>query len=261
MPGFSTPLFEAERARLGLTLGKSLIVRDETTSTNDDAAQAAKAGAEHGALFVAETQTRGRGRRGSEWVSTPGAGLWFSLVLRPKLEAELLPGLSLCAGLAVRTAAAERVSANVAVKWPNDVLADGRKLAGILVESQLSGAQIASVVIGIGINVTQTEFPSPIRDIATSLTLLASKDDSRERLLAAVLGALEVELDRLDSQGMAGVAEALAPHDALLGRRLKIGALDGQGAGIDRSGQLRLRRQDGSEELIASGHVELLPAD
>jgi BirA family transcriptional regulator, biotin operon repressor / biotin---[acetyl-CoA-carboxylase] ligase len=257
---FSKELFEAERQRRGVGLGHSLEHRDETTSTNDDAALAAKSGAPHGALFLAETQTRGRGRRGSEWVSAPGAGLWFSLLLRPRFAAELVPGVALCAGLAVRAAIAPRVSANVAVKWPNDVLADGRKLAGILVESQLSGPQIASVVVGIGINVKQTEFPAPIRDIATSLTLLSTSDDSRERLLVAVLGALETELERLAAGGLAGIAGALTPHDALLGRRLKIGAREGIGAGIDPSGQLRLRSVDGREELIASGHVELLPS-
>ena len=256
---FDAELFDAERARLRLGLGQPLQLRDETTSTNDDAVQAAKNGAPHGALFLAETQTRGRGRRGSEWVSAPGAGLWFSLLLRPTFSAELLPGLALCAGLAVRAAVAPLVSADVKVKWPNDVLAAGRKLAGVLVESQLSGAQIASVVIGIGINVAQTEFPAPIRDIATSLSFLGSRDDSRERLLASVLVAFETELERLISQGMPGMARALGPHDALLGRQLKVGEREGFGAGIAPSGQLRLRLPDGNEELIASGHVELLP--
>lgn len=258
MAGFARDLFDAERVRLGLGLGQPLQLRDETTSTNDDAAVAAKTGAPHGALFIAETQTRGRGRRGSEWVSAPGAGLWFSLLLRPTFSPELLPGLALCAGLAVRTAVAPLVGAPVKVKWPNDVLAGGRKLAGILVESQLSGARIASVVIGVGINVAQTEFPAPIREIATSLALLDASDDSRERLLASVLVALETELERLISQGMAGMARALGPHDALFGRKLKIDTREGRGAGIDPSGQLRLRLADGSEELVASGHVELL---
>ena len=260
MSGFDTSRFEAERAAVGLALGEPTSWRDETVSTNDDAAAAAKNGAPHGALFGAETQTRGRGRRGSEWLSTPGAGLWFSLLLRPRFGAELAPALALCAGLSVRAAIAERVAAKVLVKWPNDVLADGRKLAGILVESQLSGAQISSVVVGIGINVTQCEFPEPLAAIATSLALLSARDLGRERLLADVLGRLEAELERLASQGMAGVAAALAPHDALLERRLRVESLEGRGAGIDPSGRLRLRLADGNVELVASGHVELLNA-
>ena len=113
--GFDSARFQSERDARGLTLGWPLSWRDETQSTNDDALGAAKNGAPHGAVFGAESQTRGRGRRGSEWLSTPGAGLWFSLLLRPDLPAELAPGLALCAGLAVREAVAARVAANVAV--------------------------------------------------------------------------------------------------------------------------------------------------
>lgn len=255
---FALALFEVECAARQLSLGRPSSWQLETQSTNDDALAAAKAGAPHGALFGAETQTRGRGRRGSEWVSAPGAGLWFSLLLRPELRAELLPGLSLCAGLAVRAAVATRLAAPVQVKWPNDVLADGRKLAGVLVESQVSGAQIASVIIGIGINVAQTEFPEGLGNIATSLALLSASDVGREQLLADVLLQLELTLTRLRNEGLAGLAEALRPHDALLGRRLRIDALEGVGDGIDAAGRLLVRQADGQVAPVLSGHVELL---
>jgi BirA family transcriptional regulator, biotin operon repressor / biotin---[acetyl-CoA-carboxylase] ligase len=178
-------------------------------------------------------------------------------LLRPAFGAERAPGLALCAGLAVRAAVAERVSERVLVKWPNDVLAGDRKLAGVLVESQLSGARIASVVVGIGINVAQTAFEGPIADTATSLSMLSASDSSRERLLVDVLTHFETQLARLSELGMPALAEALAPHDALFERRLRVDALEGHGAGIDESGRLRVRREDGSVELCASGHVEL----
>jgi BirA family biotin operon repressor/biotin-[acetyl-CoA-carboxylase] ligase len=178
--------------------------------------------------------------------------------LRPELSAELLPGVSLSAGLAVRAAVAPLVTAPVLVKWPNDVLAGGRKLAGVLVESQVSGAQIASVVIGIGINVTQAAFPEELASIATSLALLSAIPSDRERLLADVLSHLETELTRLTRHGLAGVAEALQPHDALLGRRLRVDALEGVGSGIDATGRLLLRKVDGQIVPVVSGHVELL---
>jgi BirA family biotin operon repressor/biotin-[acetyl-CoA-carboxylase] ligase len=256
--GFDTSRFESEREARGLTLGRPLSWQNETQSTNDDALAAAKNGAPHGAVFGAETQLRGRGRRGSEWVSTPGAGLWFSLLLRPHLRAELAPGLALCAGLAVREAVAARVSAIVTVKWPNDVLAGGRKLAGILVESQISGANLGSVIIGIGINVTQTAFPEPLSDIATSLSLLSASALDREGLLADVLIDLETSLERLTTHGLADIAEALRPHDALLDQRLRVDGVEGVGAGIDTAGRLLLRRPDGSVEPLLSGHVERL---
>jgi len=257
-PGFDTARFEIECTAGRLAFGRPLSWRDETQSTNDDALAAAKSGAPHGAVFGAETQTRGRGRRGSEWLSAKGAGLWFSVLLRPELSAELLPGVALCAGLAVRAAVAPLVTAPVLVKWPNDVLAAGRKLAGVLVESQVSGAQIASVVIGIGINVTQAAFPEELASIATSLTLLSAMPSDRERLLADVLSHLETELTRLTRHGLAGVAEALQPHDALLGRRLRVDALEGVGSGIDASGRLLLRQANGQIVPVLSGHVALL---
>jgi BirA family transcriptional regulator, biotin operon repressor / biotin---[acetyl-CoA-carboxylase] ligase len=256
--GFDSARFESEREARDLTLGRPLSWQSETQSTNDDALAAAKNGAPHGAVFGAESQTRGRGRRGSEWVSTPGAGLWFSLLLRPDLPAELAPGLALCAGLAVREAVAARVAASVAVKWPNDVLAGGRKLAGILVESQIIGAKLGSVIIGIGINVTQTVFPEPLSSIATSLALLSASALDREGLLADVLIDLETSLERLTTRGMADIAEALRPHDALLDRRLRVEGVEGVGAGIDAAGRLLLRRADASVEPLLSGHVELL---
>jgi BirA family biotin operon repressor/biotin-[acetyl-CoA-carboxylase] ligase len=255
---FDTALFERESAARGLTLGRPIHWRDETQSTNDDALTAAKDGAPHGAVFGAETQARGRGRRGSEWLSAPGAGLWFSLLLRPTLSAEQAPGLALCAGLAVRDAVASRVSANVQVKWPNDVLAGGHKLAGVLVESQLSGKRLGSVVVGIGINVAQTAFPDTLVGIATSLSLLSANDLRRERLLVDVLQGFETELAGLTQAGISAIADRLREHDALLGKRLRVDALEGTGAGIDISGHLRLQRLDGQIELVASGHVELL---
>ncbi|HEX2871193.1 MAG TPA: biotin--[acetyl-CoA-carboxylase] ligase [Polyangiaceae bacterium] len=256
--GFDSALFERERTARGLTLGGSLHWQGETQSTNDDALAAGKAGAAHGSVFGAETQTRGRGRRGSEWVSTPGEGLWISLLLRPQLEAELVSGLSLCAGLAVRTAVAQRVTAPVLVKWPNDVLAGGRKVCGILVESQVAGPNISSVIVGIGINVTQAAFPAPLSTIATSLALLDATRLSREALLADVLQGLEQELRRLTEQGLAGMAQALRAHDALLGRHLRVDGREGVGAGIDSSGRLLLKSNDQQLHAINAGHVELL---
>jgi BirA family transcriptional regulator, biotin operon repressor / biotin---[acetyl-CoA-carboxylase] ligase len=255
---FDSARFESERAARGLTWGWPLSWQGETQSTNDDALAAAKSGAPHGAVFGAETQTRGRGRRGSEWISAPGAGLWFSLLLRPDLPADLAPGLALCAGLAVREAVASRVAADVAVKWPNDVLANGHKLAGILVESQVSGAKLGSVVIGIGINVSQTAFPGPLSRIATSLALLSASALDREGLLADVLIDLETSLERLTARGMAAIAEALRPHDALLDRHLRVEDVEGVGSGIDAAGRLLLRTALGELRPIASGHVELL---
>jgi len=255
MSAFDVARFEAERRG---SLGQPVVWRETTESTNDDALAAAKAGAPHGALFGAETQARGRGRRGSEWVSSPAAGLWFSILLRPDLSAEATPGLALCAGLAVREVAAALTAGSVAVKWPNDVLAGGKKLGGVLVESQVSGARVASVVVGIGINVEQREFPPALGDIATSLALLDARNCERERLLVDVLLAFEVRLQLLQTRGIAGLADELRLHDALFGLRLRVDEREGFGAGIDDAGRLLLKLDDGVLEPQLSGHVQIV---
>jgi BirA family biotin operon repressor/biotin-[acetyl-CoA-carboxylase] ligase len=139
-----------------------------------------------------------------------------------------------------------------------EVLPDGRKVAGILVESQISGRKVGSVVIGIGINVAQTAFPEPLSSIATSLALLSASTLQREGLLADVLIDFETSLEQLTTRGMTAIAEALRPHDALLDRPLRVEGVQGVGAGIDAAGRLLLRRPDGKLEPLVSGHVELL---
>jgi BirA family biotin operon repressor/biotin-[acetyl-CoA-carboxylase] ligase len=258
MTRFDVARFEAERNARRLGLGAPLAWRDSTESTNDDALTAAKAGAPHGALFGAETQRRGRGRRGSAWSSAAAQGLWFSLLLRPELSAEATPGLALCAGLAVREAAAARVSSAVTVKWPNDVLAGSHKLAGVLVESQVSGARLSSVVVGVGINVEQREFGPELTDIATSLARLEAGDRAREPLLVDVLLAFETRLELLQARGIAGLVDELRLHDALVGRRLRVDEREGTAAGIDDAGRLLLQLDDGALEAQLSGHVQIM---
>lgn len=259
-PKFDVRYFEDLRSGRGLTLGTVASWPEVTQSTNDDALSAAKNGMPHGTLFGAETQERGRGRRGSAWVSTPGDGLWFSLVLRPELPAEVIPGLALAAGLAVRAAVAARVTATTLVKWPNDVLAGGRKLCGILVESQVASGRVAHVVIGIGINVTQAAFPEELSSIATSLSLLSATSLSREELLVDVLAELEQRLTLLARAGLQGLAPELNAHDALRNLRLRVDDREGTGAGIDDAGRLLLARDDGPVEAISSGHVQIVSA-
>lgn len=256
---FGVQRFAAELAARGVRLGVPTHWAKHTESTNDDALAAARAGAPHGAIFGAESQSRGRGRRGSEWTSAAGAGLWFSLVVRANLRAETAPGLALAAGLAVRHAVATRVVAKVLVKWPNDVLARDRKLAGVLVESQVSGAELTYAIVGIGLNVSQPDFPEGLQRSATSLALLGSGDLNREALLADVLEALEARLICLETRGLGGITDELRAYDALLGRQLTVDGRAGTGAGIDDAGRLLLRLEGGQAEPCVSGHVELQP--
>jgi BirA family biotin operon repressor/biotin-[acetyl-CoA-carboxylase] ligase len=253
---FDDAEFQADREALGVELGETLVTVAETDSTNDDALAAANEGAPHGATFVADTQRLGRGRRGSTWISPPGENLTFSILLRPELPADKVSAIALVAGLAVRDAAAARVSEPVVIKWPNDVLVNGKKLAGILVESRLSGTMVDAVVVGIGVNVSMREMPAEIANIATSLSLLGDPSPSREALLADVLDAFEDRLDRFVRGGLEALLPELLRHDGLRGTAVKVGDVRGEGAGIGDDGALLLRDGDGVLHRITSGTVE-----
>jgi len=261
--------FDAERFETlarGLTLGRPCVVSAVTDSTNDDALAAARDGARHGALFVTEAQRQGRGRRGNVWHAASGEALLFSLVLRPELAAERAPALALVAGLAVRAAVAHELSAAGAsaralVKWPNDVVVDGRKVAGILVESHVRGQALGAAVVGVGLNVGRMELPPDVEAKAVSLSALGAPV-AREALLVRVLGELEARLARLERQELPlqGLIEELARHDALFGMRISVGELSGTGAGIDADGFLELLDGSGRTHKVCGGHVTLAEA-
>jgi len=263
-----TARFDPERFRALLAadpggLGFPLQFSELTRSTNDDAFDAASQGAPDGALFVGDAQSAGRGRRGNTWLSEPGEGLLFSLLLRRTLataDAALIP---LVTGLAVRAAVAELldargISSTVSVKWPNDVLADGRKLAGILVESRVRGGDPPVTVIGVGLNLGRLVLPPNVSGEAVSLSMLGAVDVERERLLHSVLLGLSNRLATLATRNMTSelaVVAELRRFDALVGRKISVGAVVGKGAGIDEHGCLLIKQADGTIVSIRSGHV------
>jgi BirA family biotin operon repressor/biotin-[acetyl-CoA-carboxylase] ligase len=255
---FDAGAFEARLADLGARFGAPLVVTAETGSTNDDALDAARHGAPHGAVFVADAQRSGRGRRGSTWTSPPGENLTFSVLLRPTVPPERISAIALVAGLAVRAATAARVPDGVFIKWPNDVLCNDRKLAGILVESRMDGASVDAVVVGIGVNVHMRDLPPEIATLATSLALLGDASPNREALLAGVLAGFEERLRRFEVAGLSALLSELNVHDALHGRALRVGDLFGEGAGIGDDGALLVRDARGVVHRITSGAIERL---
>lgn len=254
---FDVARFAEERATRGLTLGSPFVATDVTESTNDDAMTAARAGAPHGALYLAEEQIRGRGRRGREWTSAPGENLTFSVVLRPKLALEHASAFTLVVGLAVREGVALHAPPEVTVKWPNDVYARGKKVGGILVESQIQGSELAALVVGIGLNVHTVDLPDHLVRTATSLALLESTDVSREALLLDVLDRLARNTEEYVRHGLATFLPELRRHDELLGRRVAVDGMRGIAAGIDADGALLLDLEDGRRVAHRSGSVEL----
>jgi BirA family biotin operon repressor/biotin-[acetyl-CoA-carboxylase] ligase len=223
-----------------MTLGRPHRHLRETTSTNELARALATNDAPHGTLITTEHQTAGRGRQGRTWTAPPRSSLLLSLVLR---EAD--PLLPLRAGLAVADLAGETAR----VKWPNDVLLDGRKVAGILVEGR---PQEGWTVLGIGVNAALdlAAMPEELRATAGSL---GRRPDELQATLAELLGHLERRLAEPADQALA----ALRERDALLGHTVSWAGGEGTGAGIDERGCLRVRLADGRETAVDAGEVHL----
>ena len=223
-------------------LGTPRLHLRETSSTNDRARALAAAGAPHGALVTAAAQTAGRGRQGRTWAAPPGRALLMSLVLRA--PDRMLP---LAAAVAVAEAAGERA----AIKWPNDVLLEGRKVAGILAEAR---PQDGWAVLGIGLNVAvrPDELPVELRQTAATLAL---EPRDVEPVLARLLAALERAL-ALDT---AALLDAWRARDALRDREVAWAGGTGRAAGIDGDGRLVVELPDGGRTALEAGEVHLRP--
>jgi BirA family biotin operon repressor/biotin-[acetyl-CoA-carboxylase] ligase len=176
-------------------LGRAWRALDECGSTNDEAAAWARAGAPAGAVVTAETQTRGRGQQGRAWHSPPGASLYLSVVLRPPLAPVKLPPLTLAVGVALAETAA-LFGVTPSLKWPNDLLLDGKKAAGILSESACQGGRLEHVIVGIGVNLNVAEFPPELAEIATSLGRVRGAAVDRAEFVARLCERLELWHDR-----------------------------------------------------------------
>ncbi len=247
-------------ASKGGQLGRPLALHAIATSTNDLAKDAAREGAPHGATWVAEQQTAGRGRRGNKWLCPAGEGLLFSVLLRLPCAPARVPLVALVAGLAVRDAVARAApEASVQLKWPNDVLVGGRKLAGILVEGVTSGAKVEAVVVGVGINVHTREFPEEIADRATSIARVAGTPPDRASVLADVLAGLDRDVHIAVARGLGLLRARLEAADALRGGRVRSDSgEEGAAAGVDEDGRLLVRRDDGVLTRWSAGEVHLL---
>jgi BirA family transcriptional regulator, biotin operon repressor / biotin---[acetyl-CoA-carboxylase] ligase len=252
---------ELARAR-GLRWGYPLHYARQTGSTNDDALSAARAGAANGSLFVADHQTRGRGRRGKTWSAAPAQNLLFSILLRPPASAPVVSALTLAVGLGVRGALAAWSRTPLRVKWPNDVLAGERKLAGILCEAQFDGPRQVAIVIGIGINVHGgpfDELPPELASSSVSLEALAAPSTSlaRETLLVGVLAGVDECVGACLERGFGSLLADFAEHDALAGKRIEVSGastLTGIARGVDTEGHL-LVESDGILVPVHSGTV------
>ncbi len=239
-----------------------LLVLTETDSTNNQARHLAEEGSPEGTLVAADVQRSGRGRRGRTWETPAGTAIAMSLILRPELDPKDAPKLTLLAALAGRTALRETAGVDCAVKWPNDLVLNRKKVCGILTEMNLEEDYIREVIVGIGINVGQESFPENLRDSATSLYRETGRHFSRAQILCRlvdVFAGLYEEFGRESS--LAFVREEY--DRALVSRDEEVRIVSGRekwtgiSLGISDEGALRVRTKEGEIREVSAGEVSV----
>ena len=236
-------------------------------STNAHALAEAQRGAAAGSTYIADEQTLGRGRGGHSWESVRGDGLYVSVLLRPHLSPQAALLIALAAALAARMAVESVAGAAPDIRWPNDLMLDGKKCGGILVETAVDTAaqpepMLRHVVIGIGINVNQRAFAGELGALATSLRITTGEVQRREELLLALLPALAKEVASLENNGaintLARFAEASTWAAGKAVHVDEMGGYTGVTDGLDPRGFLRVRAADGSLRTVLNGGVRQL---
>ncbi len=247
------------------TMGRTLRLLDETTSTNTQALEAAQSGAPDGTVIIAERQTAGRGRLARTWESPAGCNLYVSVIVRQLPPMDRLGWLPLITASAMAAAIRSLTGLPPALKWPNDVMLGGKKVGGVLCESQALGTDAACVVVGIGLNVNwrESDMPPEIRPLATSLAAQSRKPADRVRLLAILLLELERRIDRWRNGELSSLADEYRTHCGTIGQavRVELGTgkqVEGMVTAIESDGALRIAAHRGStsgDHIVRSGDV------
>jgi len=252
-------------ARLGKTkiVGRDIQVFEQTTSTNDVIEKFARDGVREGVVVFAESQTRGRGRLGRAWISPAHKGLWFSVLLRPDLRPQETTQLTVASATALRRAIQNETGLKAEIKWPNDILIGGKKVAGILTELSAEVDCVKHIILGIGVdvNLCTNEFPAELRKSATSLKLAAGGEISRAEIATEILRELDFDYARICGGKFSDVADEWEAHCATIGKNVtvQIGGRKTRGCAesLDDDGALLIRTEHGHLERIIGGDVTL----
>lgn len=245
-------------------IGRTVHYYDCIDSTNVRAGELAAESHAHGHVIVADTQTAGKGRRGRSWESPAGKNIYFSLILKPDFAPDKAPMLTLVMAMAVLGALETVISGNInlGIKWPNDIVLNGKKICGILTEMSLEKNRIGHVVIGVGINVKEQDFPEELVDKATSLEAECGQEFSRSLILQEILRVFEEEYERfLETEDLSEIVERY--NAGLINRGREVRVLDPQGEytgiarGIDEKGELIVELPDGKLTNVYAGEVSV----
>lgn len=244
-------------------IGRDIQVFQETGSTNEVADRLGRTGVKEGVVVFAEAQSKGRGRLGRKWYSPPGKGLWFSVLLRPQLRPQAATQLTVAAATALVRAIEQHAGLRLEIKWPNDILAGGKKLAGVLTELSAELDCIKYVILGIGldVNLNAGDWPGELRKQATSLKLETGRAFRRADLAAALLRELDKDYALICEHQFPKLAEQWEARCSTLGHRvtIRVGERVAQGLAeaLDEDGALLLRGEHGHLERIIGGDVRL----
>jgi len=245
------------------SLVREIVVFTETDSTNELAMRRGRQGEAGGLAIFAERQTAGRGRFGRVWASASHRGLWFSLLLRPSLPLPLWPRLTTWTAVAVADAIEDGLGLAATIKWPNDVLLGGKKIAGILAESGTDTFGEPFAVVGIGVNVNHepADFPPELRAKAGSLRMATGRIIDRPAMAAALLRALDARLPQLEN-AFPEIIAATVRRSSLLGRWIQVQSgtevVEGQAEELDADGHLLLRDGDGILRRLSAGEITVI---
>ncbi|HEY8463152.1 MAG TPA: biotin--[acetyl-CoA-carboxylase] ligase [Bacillota bacterium] len=255
--------FEIKAGLQTKLFGQTIDYHKETGSTNLQARKLAAQGATEGTIVLAESQTSGRGRLGRTWSSRPGLGLWFSLILRPRISTAELAVITVLTAVTLSRAIYRVTGIQVQVKWPNDLMYHGAKLAGILAELNGEMDRVNYLIIGIGLNVNHgpADFPLELRNKATSLRMIKPVDFDRKKILQRFLEEFEASYFGLGQQGqIAELIDYARQHSATLGRQVTINQgfgkiLTGTALDLDWDGSLWLKNPEGQLIRVYSGEI------
>jgi BirA family biotin operon repressor/biotin-[acetyl-CoA-carboxylase] ligase len=248
-------------ARLGCTrvIGRDIRVFEQTTSTNDVAARLAQDGVKEGVVIFAESQSKGRGRLGRSWVSPARKGLWFSVLLRPQIRPQAATQLTVAAATALVRAIQQQTEIVPEIKWPNDILIRGKKVAGILTELTAELERVKDIVLGIGVDVNLDDFPADLRKIATSLKIETGEHVDRPALAAAMIRELDRDYARICDGEFAEVSDEWQQQCTTIGQQVSIRlgerVIRGRAEALDAEGAMLLRTEHGHMERIIGGDV------
>lgn len=242
--------------------GRRVVYFEETDSTNLRAKEAGEKGEVHGSLYVADCQISGKGRRGRSWESPSGTSIYMTLLLRPKILPEKAPQMTLLMALAVADGIRKVTGLSTQIKWPNDIILNGKKICGILTEMSAEIDYINYVVVGVGINCNQETFPEELREKATSLKLESGQEIQRAAVIAAVMESFEKYYQIFEkTEDLSGFLDEY--NELLVNREREVLVLEpGQeyeayALGINSSGELIVKTADGQKREIFAGEVSV----